>query len=125
MTIIERLFHLQKKSPFQSLNLGELQTLASVAKIQNFSEKEIIFQENATANRVLLPIQGNYRINNQEKSSIVGLNEVFSEKPFSNQIIAGPSGMTALAFSKNHLFTAFFECPDIIIDFLSGADLET
>lgn len=124
MTTIEKLFHLQKKSPFQTLNLGELQTLASVARVQNFLGEEVIFSENATANRVLLPVKGSYKVDNKERSSIVGLEEVFSEKPFSHKVTAGTEGMMALSFSKNHLFTAFFECPDIIIDFLSGADLE-
>ena len=61
MTTIEKLFHLQKKSPFQTLNLGELQTLASVARVQNFLGEEVIFSENATANRVLLPVKGSWQ----------------------------------------------------------------
>lgn len=120
MTELEKLFQLQQRVPFKSLNLGELQTLANVARVRFYEPEEQILNEGTPVSLIIVPVVGNYEVNGESSSQVLGMREMFSEKPFSFSAFASKDGMTALCFNKGHLFTALFECPDLIIDYLEG-----
>jgi len=122
-SLIDKAFFLKKVKPFSDLDLDLLLPIAEKLYYDEYDANERVFSEAQAANRMYLIVQGNVKIERDQKILILEPNDffgdesLFNEQPRSYGAICTTDSQL-LTLSRSHLLSVISECPSVAVSLL-------
>lgn len=124
LTLIDKAFLLKRTSPFLTLDLDYLFTIADKLGMLEYDKDDIIFVPGDEAHRMYFISNGEVEIQgkNEEVFQIksgdfFGEESLFCNKP-RNYTVKALADTSLLTLSRTHLMSIISECPDVALNFL-------
>ncbi|MEW6754653.1 MAG: cyclic nucleotide-binding domain-containing protein [Candidatus Latescibacterota bacterium] len=125
MTQVEKIFALQRVSPFDRLYDAELTLVAEVARDRRYPPGETVVSERAPLQSLYVVVQGGvYSADGTPAPRVVGIHSLLFDLPFTDTLRASPEeGAVCLVIGKSHFHTIVNACSELVIGLLEGPPL--
>ncbi|MFI0435174.1 MAG: cyclic nucleotide-binding domain-containing protein [Parachlamydiaceae bacterium] len=125
LTLIDKAFLLKRTTPFSSLDLDLLLTVADKLTLVVFDPGDYIFAIEEEANRMYFIAKGKVQIQGVTPSPLhtLGTGDFFGEEALFNNSPRAYAAFTPiethlLTLSRTNLYTIISECPSVAVGFL-------
>jgi len=117
MKIIDKVFSLQNRSPFNTLRHSELVLTANITKVKKYSKGSTIIYKDSTIQNLFIIEKGEASYKEKNISNFFGAEELLNDIVLDENVIA-KTDIEALVISKGHFYTLIHECPGLMIDLI-------
>jgi len=111
--------------PWDRLHTHEAVVLADALHELRFAPHSLVQTANEPLSRMLWRIEGAWQRGATELPPIIGVSALLERTSFDRDVVAGPEGVVCLALGKGHFFTVNSECPNMLLGWLTMADVPT
>jgi len=117
MKLIEKIFTLQSRSPFDTLRHSELILTANISKVKKFEKGSILIEKDNPVQNLFVIKNGEASYKEKRISDFFGAEELLNDVVLNESVIA-QSDIEALVISKGHFYTLIYECPGMMIELI-------
>ena len=117
MELVDKIFTLQNRSPFNTLRHSELVLTANITKVRNYEKGSIIISKDSPVLNLFIIKHGNASYKDKTISNFFGAEELLNDVVLEENVIA-QSDIEALVISKGHFYTLIHECPGLMIELI-------
>jgi len=117
MKIIDKIFTLQNRSPFNTLRHSELVLTANITKVKKYSKGTTIIYKDSPIQNLFIIEKGEASYKNSPISSFFGAEELLNDVVLEENVVA-QTDIEALVISKGHFYTLIYECPGLMIEII-------
>ena len=119
MTLTQKVFTLKGISPFNTLSDSELIITATMTQLKHYEKGSKIYSAGSTLYNLFVIAQGEaYNSFSQEQKGFFGLDGLLNDEALDYDVVA-LQDTDVLLISKAHLLTLLYECPYLMLGFLS------
>ncbi len=119
MTLTEKVFILKSIKPFDRLSDSELILTANITKLKSYEKGKNIYSSGSTMFNLFIIIEGDVKTDAGENvEGCFGIKALVHDEAVPYTISAS-SDVKVLLISKAHLLTLLYECPALMVGFLS------
>jgi len=117
MELIDKIFALQNRAPFNVLRHSELILTANITKVKKYHKGETIIYKDSSVQNLFIIEDGKASYKDREISNFFGAEELLNEVTLAENVTA-KSDINALVISKGHFYTLIHECPSLMIEII-------
>lgn len=119
MTLTQKVFILKSIAPFNSLSDSELIITANMTQLKHYEKGKKIYSAGNSVYNLFIIAEGQvYDSFSKEQKGFFGLKALINDELMEHDYIA-LNNVSILMISKAHLLTLLFECPYLMLGFLS------
>jgi CRP-like cAMP-binding protein len=126
MHITEKIFALQRLTPFNALRHGELVLIAEVTRERRFAPGEVVSAAGTPVSRLFAVVCGRLlAADSTPVPAVFGMVSLLYNYPLIYDLrVALESSATCLSIGKGHFFTIINECPEFSAGLIDLAHME-
>ena len=119
MTLTEKVFILKSIKPFDRLSDSELILTANITRLKSYENGKNIYSSGSAMYNLFVIVDGEASMSSGEKvDGCFGLRALVHDEVVPHTLLAS-SEVKVLLISKAHLLTLLYECPALMVGFLS------